>query len=244
MSAISLTVSRCNSHQGNFVSTYEIQAEGTLLEALGTIKQEQDPTLSFRSGCRSGVCGCCAVRVDGVAKLACETKLSEGSVHLEPLDKLPVVRDLIVDTTASLQKNRVAIAPLEAKPLEQEALHRIEKQSECILCHSCYSACPVLATNENFLGPFALTRAWRYSADERQTQTKTIIDAIQKDGIWDCILCGDCATVCPVGINPKNDISLLRTRSAAFGYMDPSFGSFGSFGGNFGDFGFGEVTFS
>jgi len=98
-----------------------------------------------------------------------------------------------------------------------------EKQSDCILCDSCYSACPVLEVNPNFIGPFALTRTYRYTSDPREGEIKPIIDNIQTNGIWDCTLCGECTAVCPQGIDPKMDITMLRSQSVQFGYSDPNF---------------------
>jgi len=108
-----------------------------------------------------------------------------------------------------------------------------EVQSDCILCGSCYSACPVYAVNEEFLGPpFALTRTWRYVSDRREEDEKSKIETIQTNGVWDCTLCNECTMVCPQGISPKSDIEKLRSKSAMAGYSDPNFAN--SFGGGFG----------
>ncbi len=82
-----------------------------------------------------------------------------------------------------------------------------------------------MAVNPDFLGPFALTRAYRYTADPREGDIKTAIDAIQANGVWDCTLCGECTAVCPKGIDPKMDITMLRGTSAQYGYNDPNFTS-------------------
>jgi fumarate reductase iron-sulfur subunit len=92
----------------------------------------------------------------------------------------------------------------------------------------------VLAVNENFLGPFVLTRVWKYVSDKREDEVKEKIDAIQQNGVWDCTLCNECTIVCPQNISPKSDIEKLRAKSSQFGYMDPNFGSFGGFGSDFG----------
>jgi fumarate reductase iron-sulfur subunit len=89
----------------------------------------------------------------------------------------------------------------------------------------------VLEINPNFIGAFALSRAYRYTSDPRETQIKTIIDNVQTNGIWDCTLCGECTAVCPQGIDPKMDITMLRSQSTQFGYSDPNFMAM--------DFGFG-----
>jgi fumarate reductase iron-sulfur subunit len=216
---------------------YKVDQVITLLEALEQIKQTQDPSLAFGSGCRSGICGSCAVVVDGKEVLACTAKVQEGSV-IEPLRNVKVIKDLVVDIEASLQKNKTASAALltykeTTVTPEDEALYRV--QSDCILCNSCYSACPVFSVNDAFLGPFTLTRVWRYVSNNREEATKEHIDAVQQNGIWDCTLCNECTLVCPQGISPKQDIEKLRAKSAQFGYMDPNFGSFGGgFGNDFG----------
>ena len=226
--------------RGNEVVRYEVSAGQTLLAALYEIKRTQDSTLTFSSGCRSGVCGACAVRVNGREKLACAHKLEEGD-HIEPLAYHPVVRDLKVDRSASLSTLDKAQAFLHdytvALVTPQDEL-KTERQSDCILCESCYSVCPVFAVNEDFLGPFALTRVLRYVEDKREGDAKAMIDAVQQNGVWDCTLCGECTAVCPKGIDPKGDIVMLRSRSVQEGYSDPAFasGGFGTpdFSGGFG----------
>ena len=215
---------------------YEVEKIATLLEALNQIKQTQDTTLSFSSGCRSSVCGSCAVRVNEKEVLACSYKIEDGDI-IEPLKNVEVIKDLVVDVSSSLEKNKTAKAYLKSynhKPLNDEDEKLNQLQSDCILCNSCYSVCPVLAVNENFLGPFALTRVWKYVSDKREDEVKEKIDAIQQNGVWDCTLCNECTIVCPQNISPKADIEKLRAKSSQFGYMDPNFGSFGGFGNDFG----------
>jgi len=205
----------------------------TLLKALYHIKSYLEPTLTFSSNCRSGVCGECAVRVNGKEVLACSHKIDSGDI-VEPLKYHKVQRDLKVDRTKPIDTLKTSTAwikePKETTITPQE-VKLTEKQSDCILCSSCYSACPVLEVNPNFIGPFALTRAYRYTLDPREGETKSTIDNIQTDGIWDCTLCGECTAVCPQGIDPKMDITMLRSQSAQFGYSDPNFTAM--------DFGFG-----
>ena len=212
---------------------YEVQMQdATLLEVLQSIKRSQDTSLSFVSGCRSSVCGSCAVRVNAKEVLACSYKVKEND-FVEPLKNAPIIRDLVVDMDKAYEFNKKAKAwqnpfVLNIK-LTQENEKINEIQSDCILCGSCYSACPVYSVNGEFLGPFSLTRAWRYVSDVRQTQTKKSIDAIQTNGIWDCTLCNECTLVCPQDISSKADIEKLRAKSMMLGYSDPSFASFSSF---------------
>ncbi|DAB30230.1 MAG TPA: succinate dehydrogenase [Sulfurimonas sp. UBA12504] len=214
---------------------YEVALQNaTLLELLQEIKTKQDASLSFSSGCRSSVCGSCSMRVNGKEVLACSYKVQEGDV-IEPLNNVPVLRDLIVDMSNSYAFNA------KAKAWQNSLSHSIllspedekinEIQSDCILCGSCYSACPVYSVNEEFLGPFALTRVWRYVSDKRESDNKDKLDVIQTNGVWDCTLCNACTIVCPQNISSKADIEKLRSKSVMAGYEDPSFAN--SFGGGF-----------
>ncbi len=212
----------------------------TLLAALYEIKEQHDPTLTFSAGCRASVCGTCAVRVNGREELACAYKPKEGDT-IEPLQYHPVLRDLKVDkepAKITLQKAQTWLHSYTEAALTPKDAHLTERQTDCILCDSCYSACPVFTVNPDFLGPFALTRAYRYTVDKRESLPKAIVDAVQTNGVWDCTLCGECTAVCPKGIDPKMDITMLRGESVKHGYSDPSFAtqSFGTpdFGGGFG----------
>lgn len=206
--------------------SYEVEdKEQTLLHALSDIKAKDDASLTFSAGCRASVCGTCAVRVNAREVLACAYKVEEGD-EIEPLNYHRVLRDLKVDKTATKETLRKSMAWLhEAKeasltPADEKFS---ERQTDCILCDSCYSACPVYAVSPAFLGPFALTRAYRYSTDKREDSSKEIIDNIQDNGVWDCTLCGECTLACPKGIDPKMDIMMLRGLSVEQGYEDPSF---------------------
>ena len=210
---------------------YEVPESMTLLEVLHHIKQTKDRTLSFASMCRSGVCGSCAVKVNGKEQLACEYRAQDGD-YIEPLSVMEVIRDLIVDFNASLDTlQRASAYPLQMHSgMSEDEERLVERQSDCILCHSCYSSCPVFETKSSFLGPFALTRAYRYVVDSREEEKRAHIDAVIENGIWDCTLCGNCTEVCPQGIDPKSDILMLQSMASRFGYVNPNLSGFGSFG--------------
>ena len=239
-----LHVKRFNSEKQEEI-VYEVQENGqTLLALLQEIKIDKDNSLTFASGCRSSVCGSCAMRVNGVEVLACAYKPKDGDI-VEPLRNLPIIRDLVVDMDKALTCNTIAHAfssdnTLNSK-VSQDDEKRNEIQSDCILCGACYSACPVYAVNENFIGPFALTRNWRYVTDVREQDIVDKINAIQKDGIWDCTLCNECVPVCPQGIAPKQDIVMLRSKSGAMGHIDPNM--FGAGGLDFQGTSFGAPLF-
>ena len=215
--------------EGKNVSFKVQKREATLLEFLSEIKQTQEQSLTFSSGCRSGVCGSCAVRVNGKEVLACTYKPQSGDI-VEPLKNVPLIRDLVVDMEKALSFNVVAknwaVSAENLPSVTPKEAENNEIQSDCILCGACYSACPVYAVNSEFIGPFALTRSWRYVNDVREEGVDEKIAAIQTNGIWDCTLCGECVPVCPQGIAPKTDIDMLRNKSNVMGYMDPKYASF------------------
>jgi len=222
--------------QRETLAEFEVDVhDATLLEVLNKIKTTQDNSLTYASGCRSSVCGSCSVRVNGKEVLACSYKVSDGDL-VEPLKNVPIIRDLVVNMEKALAFNTKAKA-WQSKVSENVALtpenEKInEIQSDCILCGSCYSACPVYAVNEEFLGPFALTRVWKYVSDKRENDSSEKINTIQNSGVWDCTLCNECTLVCPQNISSKADIEKLRSSSAIAGYNDPNFAN--SFGGGFG----------
>jgi len=210
---------------------YETGLESaTLLEVLIDIKHHSDKSLAFSSGCRSSVCGSCSMRVNDVEVLACSYKVQNGDV-ITPLNNMPVVRDLVVDMEKAYSFNKKAKAWLSTLSsgvaLDGSDEKANELQSDCILCGSCYSACPVYAVNGEFIGPFSLTRAWKYVSDKRENTEQEKLGELQQDGIWDCTLCNNCTVVCPQNISSKADIEKLRMKSAQYGFMDPNFSSFG-----------------
>ena len=226
--------------QLNAVEKFEIKKDnGTVLDALIDIKEHQDSSLTFRCGCSSGVCGSCAIRVNGVEKLACKTTIKEDDL-IEPLKYSKVIKDLVIDLSYEkevLTRPKAYLQDFAKEVITQKDEKAIDRQSNCILCQSCYSSCPVFEVNKDFLGPYALTRVLRYLDDKREHEIKEKIDLIQKNGVWDCTLCGNCTMVCPQYIDPKMDIMNLRTKSFKYGYTDPNAMSFDSFGGG-SDFGF------
>ncbi len=218
----------------NEVKLFEIPLENTtLLNALYHIKNNLDNSLTFSSNCRSSVCGACAMRVNGKEVLACSYKINDGDL-IEPLNYHEVQRDLKVNkqkVRETLKQSTAWLHQSQEAKISQEQVHLTEKQTDCILCDACYSACPVLEVNPNFIGPFALTRVHRYTSDARESDILSTIANVQSNGIWDCTLCGECTAVCPQGIDPKMDINMLRGTAAQLGYSDPNYQAM--------DFGFG-----
>ena len=219
--------------------TYSIDKDiDNLLEALIYIKEHKENSLGFKYSCKSGVCGSCAVVVNGKERLSCTTKV-ENDDTIEPLRNLPIIKDLIVDNDNIEQKLKQAKAFIQessdTNKISQVDVDKIDIESNCILCNSCYSACPIYEVNSDFIGPFALTRAYRYIEDKKETNTKTKLNNIQISGVWDCTLCGACDLVCPQNIPIKNNIMKLQNISVQKGYENPAF-SFNN--DNFSSFGF------
>ena len=204
------------------IDTFEVE-NTNLLKALIEIKTKKDNSLTFRCGCKSGVCGSCAIRVNGVEKLACKTNISQNDL-IEALKNSNILKDLVVNVsheTLLVEKTRSYISEIEEFNISQKDIKNIDLQSNCILCNSCYSSCPVYDVNKEFLGPFALTRALRYVNDKKNAHSLDIVDSIQSNGIWDCTLCSACTLVCPQGIDPKADIMQLQNISVQNGYSNP-----------------------
>ena len=210
--------------------------EDNLLKALYDIKINIDSTLTFRCGCKSGVCGSCALKVNGVEKLACKSRIKDSDL-IEPMSNSNIIKDLIVDVsheTFLIKKTNSFIEENIEIELSQKDIKIIDLQSNCILCNSCFSSCPVYDVNKDFLGPFALTRALRYINDKKNASRTNIVSSIQSNGIWDCTLCSACTLVCPQGIDPKADIMQLQNISIQNGYNNPNMQTF-DFGTNFDD---------
>ena len=204
------------------IDTFEVE-NTNLLKALIEIKTKKDNSLTFRCGCKSGVCGSCAIRVNGVEKLACKTNISQNDL-IEALKNSNILKDLVVNVsheTLLIEKTKSYISKIEEFNIIQKDIKNIDLQSNCILCNSCYSSCPVYDLNKEFIGPFALTRALRYVNDKKNAHSLDIVDSIQSNGIWDCTLCSACTLVCPQGIDPKADIMLLQNISVQNGYSNP-----------------------
>ena len=218
-----LNIKRFNKEKNpqNEISNFEVSNKN-LLKALFEIKIKTDNSLTFRCGCKSGVCGSCAVRVNGVEKLACKTNIEDNDL-IEAIKNTTIIKDLVVNVsheTLLIKKAKSYIDEIQECEITQKDIKSIDLQSNCILCNSCYSSCPVYEVNKEFLGPFALTRALRYVNDKKMAHRANIIDSIQLNGIWDCTLCSACTIVCPQNIDPKADIMQLQNISVQNGYTN------------------------
>jgi len=194
-----------------YIEEFNVTHNETILNSLIEVKIKHDKALSFRCGCRTGICGSCAVRVNGVERLACKTNLNENDL-IEPINNTKVIKDLVVDLSHEekiLKSTKSFLKELSKEEITSKDEKLIDIQSNCILCQSCFSSCPVYEVNTEFLGPYALTRALRYVNDKKENDKNAILENIQDNGVWDCTLCGNCTIVCPQFMNLKTIIMNL-----------------------------------
>jgi succinate dehydrogenase / fumarate reductase iron-sulfur subunit len=206
----------------------EVQQAWTVLDALNEIKWRHDGSLAYRRSCRHGICGSCAMTIDGKNTLSCELQVSEckGSVvTVEPLRSFPVLRDLVVDQTdffGRYDSVKPFLVCSKVPPTDKERLQSPEDRKlidgtwECILCGACTSSCPVYWSDQRFLGPAALLKAYRYSFDTRDdglAERMGVLDS--KFGLWRCHTIFNCVEACPKELNPTEAIVKLRRRVLA-----------------------------
>ncbi len=201
----------------------EVKEAWTVLDALNEIKWRQDGSLTYRRSCRHGICGSCAMTINGVNRLACETQLSslKGDVIVvEPLRSFPIIKDLVVDMEPFYEKIR-RIKPYlitnTPPPTDKERLQSPEERKlldgsyECILCGACTSSCPSFWADKDFLGPAALLKAYRYIFDSRDEGLSDRMEVINnKHGLWRCHTIFNCVEACPKSLNPTRAISRLK----------------------------------
>jgi succinate dehydrogenase / fumarate reductase iron-sulfur subunit len=200
----------------------------TVLGGLLQIQEKQDGSISFRSSCRSAVCGSCGMLINGKFDLACRTQLSELSdpqVTLEPLPNLEVLKDLVVDMAPFWQSYRSmepwlhAKAGLPAKESLQteEQRSKIDQYVNCILCACCYGACPVAGRNPDYKGPAALTKLARFLNDTRDERSGAFLDKVSgESGIWGCDTVLRCIDACPKDVAPAYAIENLRRKQVGY----------------------------
>jgi succinate dehydrogenase / fumarate reductase iron-sulfur subunit len=207
------------------VDTYELDLDDCgpmVLDALIKIKDEVDSTLTFRRSCREGVCGSCAMNIDGTNTLACTKFLSEvkGDIKVYPLPHMPVVKDLVPDLTqayaqyASIEPwlKTATPAPERERLQSPEERAKIDGFWECILCFSCSTACPSYWWNsERYLGPAILLQAYRWIVDSRDEAAGERLDELQDPfRLYRCHTIMNCTKTCPKGLNPGKAIAELK----------------------------------
>jgi succinate dehydrogenase (ubiquinone) iron-sulfur subunit len=202
-----------------------------VLDALIKIKNEIDPTLTFRRSCREGICGSCAMNIDGCNGLACLTKIPSPSTDstVTPLPHMFVVKDLVVDMTNFYNQYKSIEPWLKRKnPPEEKGKEflqtkkdraKLDGMYECILCACCSTSCPSYWWNpESYLGPAALLHANRWIMDSRDEYTKERLDAICDEfKLYRCHTILNCARACPKGLNPGKQITNIKQLQIAKG---------------------------
>ena len=220
-----LSVFRWSRGEGERWQAFDVEAgpDTTVLDALVELQRRRDPTLAFRYACRVGMCGSCAMVVNGRERWACRTRLAtlgRGPVTVRPLYHFPLLRDLVVDMapfTDRLRRVGGALAPApEAEayaliPAGSTERREIDPAIECIGCGMCVSACTMVAHNARFPGPAALNRAFTLQRDSRDIGGEARWSVLlSDDALARCHGQGNCTEVCPMGLAPTTSIIRLR----------------------------------
>ncbi len=224
LSHITLEVARSEPGKASRFEVPVPQPSSRVLDALLYVREHLDPSLGFRYSCRAGMCGSCAVVVNGREALACQTSIgSLGTDHVRvaPLRALPVLRDVMCDMTPFFETFRRAEAALRpAEPgrdtlrtMPPTAPHRaaIEAQNGCLTCGACYSACEWSATRPGYLGPAAMNRVLMLALDERDALGRRRLATVATEsGALRCHTLGNCSAVCPVDIPLREGLQKLK----------------------------------
>jgi succinate dehydrogenase / fumarate reductase iron-sulfur subunit len=207
------------------IDIYEIDLDACgpmVLDALIKIKNEIDPTLTFRRSCREGICGSCSMNIDGTNTLACTKAIEDidGPVKIYPLPHMPVVKDLVPDLThfyaqyASVEPWLKADSPAPDRERLQsvEDREKLDGLYECILCACCSTSCPSYWWNsDRYLGPAVLLQAYRWIADSRDEATGERLDALEDPfKLYRCHTIMNCTNTCPKSLNPGKAIAEIK----------------------------------
>ncbi|MDP8975427.1 MAG: succinate dehydrogenase iron-sulfur subunit [Actinomycetota bacterium] len=210
--------------------TFTVQAEPTdrVLDALHTVRWDQDGTLSFRRSCAHGVCGSDAMIINGANALACIVLVKDaaggngGTITVEPIRGLPVIKDLVVDMEPFFAQYRSVMPYLvnTEDPGYTERLQspedraRYDDTTKCILCAACTTACPVYWGNSQYVGPAAIVNAHRFIFDSRDQAGTERLDLLgQRSGVWKCRTAFSCSEACPRGIKVTQAIQEVKRKT-------------------------------
>jgi len=200
----------------------------TVLDVVTYVQRHIDPTLSYRFACRVGMCGSCAMTVNGRPRWTCRTHVAKvaagGALEVGPLENLPVIKDLATDMAPFFEKWRQAKGAFAPSHTRADAMARIRPDSpariaadaaiECINCGVCYAACDTVRWNADYLGPAALNRAWTLVNDPRDADNKNRLLAVTgKGGCQSCHTHESCTQLCPNKISPTESIAGLKRRA-------------------------------
>jgi len=207
--------------------TMEVGKDELILDLMNKIKWEHDGSFSYRRSCRHGICGACAIKVNGKATLACKQNaielldLFDNELVLEPSSKKRAVKDMIIDKGDFWEKHATVkpyvVADVDPHPTHEtkQSINEFNKFLDsdlCIQCGACHYSCPALEANDAFLGPAAFVAAYRFSVDTRDEAGKERLETTAEmgTGVWDCVKCFECAEACPKEINPIEKITKLH----------------------------------
>ncbi|SFR10626.1 succinate dehydrogenase/fumarate reductase iron-sulfur subunit [Desulfoscipio geothermicus] len=196
-----------------------------VLDVVMHVQNYIDKTLAFRCSCRIGMCGSCAMYINGKPRLACRTQvksLGTNNITIMPLPNLPIIRDLATDMEPFFEKwKKIKPYYVGKSELTEPAVIRpdsgerefIDQMLDCITCGCCYGACSMVATNEDYIGPAALNRAYTLIADKRDAIRIERINVVGRSyGVWRCHDQFNCAEVCPKKLVPTKSIQQLKKR--------------------------------
>ncbi len=205
------------------IDTYDVDMDSCgpmVLDVLIKIKNEIDPTLTFRRSCREGICGSCAMNIDGGNTLACTIAAAPegGTVKIYPLPHMPVVKDLVTDLTnfyaqyASIKpwlQSRTPPPPDRERLQSKDDQEKIDEPAACILCACCSTSCPSYWWNsDRYLGPAALLASYRWLVDSRDEATGERLDSLEDPfRLYRCHTIMNCTQTCPKGLNPAKAIA-------------------------------------
>ena len=227
----SLNVSVWRGDEDGQLVDYQVPAQQsqTILDVVSWIQQNTDATLTYRFACRVGMCGSCAMMVNGIPRWTCRTHVNRvvdrsaghRQLTIEPLRNLPVIKDLVTDMDPFFDKwvkaggvhDSVATRDDPVAAIDQSTPRRQYANAgiECINCAVCYAGCDTVASNREYLGPAALQRAWTLYNDDRYADKNRVLDAVSvAGGCHGCHSMGSCTEHCPVELNPLSAIAGLK----------------------------------
>jgi succinate dehydrogenase / fumarate reductase iron-sulfur subunit len=225
--------------------TVEMREHNSVLDAILKVKAETDGSIGIRCSCQQGICGSCAVRMNGKPGLACNTHLDAAAnrghgtgwnppeagqqraiVSVEPMGNIPVIRDLIVNMDAVHWKKIQRVTPwlINKQPIPEreyivphENMIDVTQPMACIQCGACVSDCLSMEVDPEFIGPAALAKAYRFVGDPRDAEHRERLKDLSEDehGIYDCTHCFNCIDACPKGVDPMSQIMRLRRKAGS-----------------------------
>lgn len=210
--------------------TLEVTHEEVVLDILNKIKWEHSGSLSYRRSCRHGICGSCSIKVNNKAVLACKERMWDmidlfgTEMTLRPLSEKRAVKDFVIDKGDFWENydkvDPYLVADIDETPTQEnlvspEDAEALLEADYCIQCGNCFYSCPAVETNEQYIGPAAFAKAYRFTADVRDQGRTERLETVAEmgAGVWDCMKCYECAQACPKDVNPIEKIIKLHNQT-------------------------------